>query len=329
MSFEIEHARHTRLVVVGRNVLLEMAGEHDLGQRRVGPGDPRLDHRGLLLGKRRRLDDDPNTHRLPGLRRFRAPPPGALAAHEIGESLALPRRNEESERRLLAVGTVFLGDARPGDLVGVLREGIQARGRPGEDPGGSAFPDGLLRDGSQTPEGEDDLALHVLAGVIGGLLSGAHVQELGRDVGRAREIRDRGLGLGVGAQARLPRRGAVARDQPRLGADRRPRGGLGDLVDPAHVRETDGARPLLDVVRNGEEALGSGRLVPLRRDALGLEGDVARDLVGEKAFDLRVDEGGGLGENRGRQEAAAEDENPGLHVVSVFGAGLYPSVSGE
>ena len=147
---DLEHARDPRLVVVGRELLLlEVAGEHDLGQRGVGPRDPRLDHRGLLLGKDGGGHDDARAQRHGRLRPRASPAVGDLAAELVREGLADAGREDEGERRLLAVGAVLGGDALPGDLVGSVGERVQARRRPGQDSGRAALPHGLFRHGAR------------------------------------------------------------------------------------------------------------------------------------------------------------------------------------
>jgi hypothetical protein len=79
----------------------------------------------------------------------------------------------------------------PGDLVGRLGERVQARGAVRQDSRGAALPDRLLHDGRDAAGGEDDVAAHVPALVVGRLLSGAHVDERRRHVRAPGVVRDR------------------------------------------------------------------------------------------------------------------------------------------
>ena len=95
---DLQHAGDPRLVVVGRDVLLKVARQDDLGQRGVGARDSGLDHRRLLLRQRRRFDDDPRPKRL-GVRRARRLPIAASSPRPTGPRAPCPAAPRSGTRR--------------------------------------------------------------------------------------------------------------------------------------------------------------------------------------------------------------------------------------
>jgi hypothetical protein len=289
---DLQHVGAAAPVVVGGEpLLLQVPGQHDGLIVNRGAADHGFHDR--LAGRltERRLHFRADVVRRLRRRKLRA------------QTLALALRQHEGERALFRLVCVLHRNPLPRDLV--LQ--IGAAHREVHDTQRAALPDGLLDDGGERAAGENHLARDVLACVVRIGLPRADIHELGRaDVGRPAVIGHRERRLGRERKTPLIRLG-----DPELAEVCGPAVRVVLEWDVPHVLEAVLARLLLDVFRDGLEALAAAhRPVIVREPADVLEGDVAGDLVDERAVHAVGKKGRPLGTGRrgGNDEDKCSDD---------------------